>query len=84
MHGRTVIVAAALLLVAGTAQQAPAQEASLRKCQALKSKVEQYIALRRKGGKASQMERWKRQRRESEEAFRRLDCSRYDSELRWR
>ena len=49
-------------------------EASLKKCQYWKDKVEGYTELRRDGGSSKQMEKWRKNRRKYAELFRDNSC----------
>lgn len=54
----------------------------LKTCRSLQARIDRYTRLRRSGGKAQQMERWRASRRESSDEFRRLRCRRFGRELR--
>ena len=74
----------ALLVLAATITTTPAaaEPKALAKCQSLNDQIERYTAQRRKGGSASQMQRWKEQLRAAEGKFRELGCSEFRRELR--
>ena len=73
-----LIVMAMCFAVLSTAE---AQEVPLQKCQQIKDQIERYDELRRQGGRAGDMDSWKRQRREKEGEFRSFGCHDYQ-ELR--
>lgn len=75
----TFCLAVSLLLPANLAV---AQSATLEQCQHWQAEIEYYTQLRRAGGSAAQMERWKQQRAEYEEQFRENRCLRYGRLLR--
>ena len=75
---------ATCLLTAAVVLPAGAQTASLAQCQQLRERIDHYTDLRRKGGNASAMARWKKKLRGYEADFRRFDCIDYGSELRQR
>jgi len=58
-----------------------AQQASLVQCQSLKQSIEKYQHLRRKGGKATVMERWKDRLRYNTAQFRASQCQKYKRQL---
>lgn len=62
------------LLLLSMLSQASAADPALERCQQLKSEIEHYDRLRRKGGKGSEMDSWKRSRRTLEKAFRAQGC----------
>lgn len=59
-----------------------AQDASLQQCQKWHSQIERYTDLRRAGGKAQQMEGWKRQRKVYEDKFKDARCRRHGKQVR--
>ena len=69
------------LWIAGTAG-AFAQQATLEHCQKLKDGIVKYNELRRNGGAGSQMDSWKRSRRELDKEFRKLGCKYYRERLK--
>ena len=68
-HAFTVL----LLALLGTSALA-AKPATLEQCQAIKDRMERYTVLRRKGGSAGQMQKWKEQQRAGDDQFRRMEC----------
>lgn len=58
------------------------QTASLERCKYLNEQIEYFTKLRKGGGSARQMERWKVQRREYEDEFRIKHCHKYGRKLR--
>ncbi len=82
MYKRIVIVVLLSLGWLGLTQVSHAQEAPLKKCQQMKDRIEKHNELRRRGGGASEMARWKRLRRADEDKFRQLRCRDYGRELR--
>ncbi|PLW67072.1 hypothetical protein [Pseudohalioglobus lutimaris] len=70
------------VVLVGVASMGWAAEPALQQCQKLKDKIEHYDQLRRKGGKGSEMDSWKRSRRELEKAFRAQGCHYYRRELK--
>ncbi len=58
------------------------EQASLETCIALTKKIERYTRLRRGGGTAQQMERWRDARRGYEDKFTNLRCRRFGRKLR--
>lgn len=55
---------------------------SLEHCIGLRNKIEKYTRLRRGGGNAQQMERWRSARRRHEDEFTDLRCRRFGRQLR--
>jgi len=72
-------LAGLLLLLANLAI---AQSASLEQCQYLQEQIDYYTKVRRSGGSALQMERWRQQRAEYEDEFRVNRCLKYGKRLR--
>jgi hypothetical protein len=70
------------LLVYSLSAPGSAEQSTLAQCQAIKNKIDHYTQLRRAGGSAAKMDRWKRSRRAKEEAFDRQRCRRYRRELK--
>ena len=58
------------------------EQPDLETCIALNKKIERYTRLRRGGGTAQQMERWRDARRGYEEKFTHLRCRRFGRRLR--
>ena len=58
-----------------------AKDSELARCQKLQKEIEKYTELRRAGGSGSQMDAWKRARREKEKALRNASCRDYSWEL---
>jgi len=54
-----------------------AKKASLKTCRKLKSKLDKYTELRRRGGSAAKMDGWKRARKDAAEAFRKQRCHKW-------
>jgi hypothetical protein len=59
-------------------------DASLERCRYLHERIEHYTRLRRGGGNAAQMERWRTARQKYEREYRTRRCHRYGSRLRIR
>ena len=57
------------------------QDEGLHVCQFYKDEIEKYEDLRRGGGSASEMDQWKKKKREYEEKFRNGNCSRHRGDL---
>jgi len=76
----SVLCGAVLLLCMGSAQAG--RDQAVQQCQKLKDRIEQYDQLRRKGGSGSQMDAWKRARRNLEKEFRDRKCRYYRWELK--
>ena len=55
--------------------------ASLERCRYLHERIEHYTRLRRAGGNAVQMERWRTARQRYEREYRERRCHRYGSRL---
>ncbi len=58
-----------------------AKDPEVARCKKLQKEIQKYTELRRSGGSGSQMDAWKRARREKEQAFRDADCDAYSWEL---
>jgi len=71
LHYRAVTI---LLLALLIDTSAVAQSKTEAKCLSAIDRIDRYTALRRKGGSANQMQRWKEQLRASEEQVRHLEC----------
>ncbi len=71
-----------LALVAAFMPTTQAQKISLEDCQKLKNDIARYDSQRRAGGSGSQMDAWKRARRESERAYSKSACWRYGRKLK--
>jgi hypothetical protein len=69
-------VVLALLLVSLTAIAADREE-RIERCRGYQQQIEQLTELRRRGGRGSQMDAWRRQRGELEDRFRAENCKRY-------
>jgi hypothetical protein len=54
----------------------------LQQCRSLQQKIERLDAQRKKGGSASQMDRWKRQRQGIKDEFNALRCRNWGNQLR--
>lgn len=55
---------------------------SLKQCQGYVKKIEYYTALRRQGGAAKSMEKWKQKRRDYKQRYTRKHCKDWGSALR--
>ena len=73
---------AIFMLVFMVAAPVAAKTATVDKCQTVKDRIERYTVMRRKGGSAIQMQKWKDQLRATEEQFRRLECKDHRRKLR--
>jgi hypothetical protein len=71
-----------LALALGISSSGMAQDLSLEKCRQVKDQIEHYTQLRRAGGSASKMDRWKRLRADKQAAYDRGDCRKYRGKLR--
>jgi hypothetical protein len=58
------------------------RDKTLHRCQSLDKKIERYTRLRRAGGNAAQMERWRDTRRQAQTEFQKLRCHKYGRRLR--
>lgn len=74
------IVILAMVILPLTAHAKP--EASLRQCQSWKDRIDYYSDLRREGGSAREMERWRTERRKISEEFRAYDCHEWQRKLK--
>ncbi len=79
MLKRTIALAA--LLISHNAPVA-AQEVSLAQCQQWQDKIDKYTELRREGGSSSQMDSWRKKRREYNDKFYKADCRKYGGKIR--
>jgi len=79
MHRILVLL---IILVATQADAAPQKDHDLERCIYLNSKIEHYTRLRRGGGAAGRMERWRQSRARYEEEFRDRRCHRFGRKLR--
>ena len=71
-----------LVFALGISSSGLAQDLSLEKCRRLKDQVEHYTKLRRAGGSAAKMDRWKRLRTDKQEAYDQGDCRRHRGKLK--
>ena len=72
-----IVVIALISLSAGTS----AQEVPLDKCRRWQDRIDHYSLLRKRGGRAKQMENWRQSRATYEEKFRDNKCHRYGKQL---
>jgi len=63
------------------ASVANAQELPLEQCQNLADRIEDYDLLRKRGGTAEEMERWRQSREKLKKKFRDNDCRKWGKEL---
>lgn len=82
MSSNSMASVLALVFLFSISPLAVAQSGSVQECQRLQDRIDKYTRLRRKGGSASQMDTWKRERTRAEEAFRQLDCHWYAGQLK--
>ena len=82
MQHRTAYRISILLFVFSLSAPGSAAQITLAQCQALKDRIDHYTQLRRAGGSAARMDRWKRARRAKEEEFDRHRCRRYRRDLK--
>ncbi|WP_281648667.1 hypothetical protein [Parendozoicomonas sp. Alg238-R29] len=54
----------------------------LAQCQKWKDKIEKYNALRKRGGKAKEMDKWYRVREDLQDKFSENDCKRWHRKLK--
>jgi hypothetical protein len=62
-------------------QYAQAEERSLQSCKWLKQEIEKYDQLRKRGGSAQEMERWRQTRDDLKRDFKGGDCKRWADQL---
>lgn len=62
--------------------QVTAQDASLPQCQGWQNKIDYYSNLRKKGGRAQQMESWKQARAVYEDKFQTNKCRKYGKKIK--
>lgn len=74
-------MSASSMALASTAAE---RDKTLLRCQSLAKKIERYTRLRRGGGNAAQMERWRDTRRDAQSKFQKLRCHKYGRRLRGR
>lgn len=74
------LICAALICLLQT-NSVYAKDASLVSCQSLKEHIEHYDNLRKKGGSAKQMEKWKVEREKYKKKYKRGNCKRWRKEL---
>lgn len=72
-------ISTALLVLSASGH---AQEVELSQCKKWDSKIDHLTDLRRSGGRAQQMEGWKRQRDAYERKFKDANCRKYGRKLR--
>ncbi len=72
----------ALLLLLPALSQGQEPDASLQLCRQLQQQIERLDDRRQHGASASQMDRWKRQRREIKDRFNALRCRHWGNRLR--
>ncbi len=70
------------IVPAGASASADDEAKQLRQCQQLKQSIERYTRLRKAGGSARQMERWKQARRAKKAAWDQLRCQRIRRQLK--
>ena len=73
------------LVLAGLTAVAVARESrqeQVERCREYQQKIDQLTELRRRGGRGSQMDAWRRQRIDYEDRFRADNCKRYRRHLR--
>ncbi|EAQ97857.1 hypothetical protein [Congregibacter litoralis] len=56
-------------------------QSAIEECKALKERIEDYDDLRKEGGSASQMDRWRRARNELEAEFHDKNCHKISTRL---
>jgi hypothetical protein len=76
----TLSVGVCLVLVPAGAQAGKRDE-GLERCRYLHKRIAHVTRLRRSGGNAGQMERWRRQRQDYEVEYRERRCYRYGGRL---
>jgi len=81
-HGRRAALLALLLLLLPALSQGQEPDASLQLCRKLQQQIERLDDRRQHGASASQMDRWKRQRRELKDRFNALRCRHWGNQLR--
>jgi len=70
------------ILTAQIATAAPARDDLLQRCITLNKTIERYTKLRRGGGSAAQMERWRASRQRARDEFQALRCHKLGRQLR--
>ena len=65
------------LTLLSTAEFTMAQSVSLSRCISFRERIDEYSDLRRRGGSASEVERWKQARNDLEEKFGKHNCKAY-------
>ncbi|HBM84778.1 MAG TPA: hypothetical protein DD459_14000 [Halieaceae bacterium] len=81
-RGRRTTPLALLLLLLPALSQGQEPDASLQLCRKLQQQIERLDDRRQHGASASQMDRWKRQRREIKDRFNALRCRHWGNQLR--
>ena len=71
-----------LLVCLSSATTAFANKPDLDQCLALRDNIKKYTELRRQGGSAEDMEKWKRERSAHEQTFRDLRCRKLGKAVR--
>lgn len=70
------------MLLAAAVSSGAAPDNAIKHCQKLKDQIERYEQLRRKGGSGTDMDDWKRARRQLEKQFRDDRCRYYRYRLK--
>ncbi|MCR9183941.1 MAG: hypothetical protein NXH81_00945 [Halieaceae bacterium] len=79
---RAAPLLALLLLLLPALSQGQEPDASLQLCRTLQQQIERLDDRRQHGASASQMDRWKRQRRAIKDRFNALRCRHWGNQLR--
>jgi hypothetical protein len=78
---RTIRALAIGVLCSLLSQAIQAEECSLQSCKWLKQEIERYDQLRKRGGSAQEMERWRQSRDDLKRDFKDGKCKRWSDQL---
>ncbi|MTI14555.1 hypothetical protein [Sansalvadorimonas verongulae] len=76
-----LVTIAALTFVSSHTYAATKAEKQIKQCQKWKDKIKKYDELRRKGGKAKDMDKWYRAREDLQAKFSDKNCRRWRHQL---
>ena len=82
MNQRLILVFTSIFILSFSPLSVQAQELPLNTCQQIKDRIEHYNDLRKHGGSAQQMERWKIYRKKAKNEFRDNKCSKWKKNLK--
>lgn len=77
----TMMAVAVGMLCSFLSQSIQAEERSLQSCKWLQQEIEKYDQLRKRGGSAQEMERWRQSRDDLKRDFKDGDCKRWGDQL---